>query len=110
MLDLSAAYDLASHDLILEKLELYGFEQTTIKWMESYHTGRSQCVYIDGELSETLTVNVGVPQGSVLGRLLYVLLVGGLPEVVHGHEPDEGGGRGDQCDYNLNCEECGGGG
>ena len=107
MLDLSVAYDLASHDLILEKLELYGFEQTTIKWMESYHTGRSQCVYIDGELSDTMAVNVGVPQGSVLGGLLYVHLVGDLPEVVHDHEPDEGP-QGGQCDYNLHCEECGG--
>ena len=86
MLDLSAAYDLANHNLILRKLELYGFEPSTIKWMKSYLDDRSQCVYIDGELSDTLSVGVGVPQGSVLGGLLYVLLVGDLPEVVHGHD------------------------
>ena len=54
MLDLSAAYDLANHDLILRKLELYGFEPSTVKWMKSYLDGRSQCVYIDGELSDNL--------------------------------------------------------
>ena len=75
MLDLSAAYDLANHELILRKLELYGFEPCTIKWMKSYLDGRSQCVYIDGELSDTLESNVGVPQGSALGGLLYVFLV-----------------------------------
>ena len=107
MLDLSAEYDLASHVLILQKLELYGFEPSTINWMKSYLSCRTQCVYIDGELSDTMAVNVGVPQGSVLGGLLYVLLVGDLPEVVHDHEPDEGP-QGGQCDYNLHCEECGG--
>ena len=107
MPDLSAAYDLANHDLILRKLELYGFEPSTIKWMKSYLEGRSQCVYIDGELSDTLESDVGVPQGSVLGGLLYVLLVGDLPEVVHGHAADEDG-QGVQCDFNLHCEDCGG--
>ena len=107
MLDLSAAYDLANHDLILRKLELYGFESSSIKWMKSYLDGRSQRVYIDGELSDTLESDVGVPQGSVLGGLLYVLLVGDLPEVVHGHAADEDG-QGDQCDFNLHCEDCGG--
>ena len=108
MLDLSAAYDLANHELILRKLELYGFEPCTIKWMKSYLDGRSQCVYIDGELSDTLESNVGVPQGSVLGGLLYVLLVGDLPEVVHGGHAADEDGQGDQCDYNLHCEDCGG--
>ena len=113
MIDLSAAYDLANHDLILRKLELYGFEPSTIRWMKSYLSERSQCVYIDGELSDTLESSVGVPQGSVLGGLLYVLLVGDLPEVVHDHEADQGDpgvqcDEGAQCDYNLHCEVCGG--
>ena len=90
ILDLSAAYDLANHDLILKKLDLYGFQPDTIEWMKSYLSDRSQSVYIDGELSYTLESNVGVPQGSILGGLLYVLLVGDLPEVVHDQHHDQG--------------------
>ena len=61
-------------------MELYGFKESSISWMKSYLSSRSQCVYIDGELSDTLQVDVGVPQGSVLGGLLYVLLVGDLKQ------------------------------
>ena len=56
MLDLSAAYDLASHDLILQKLELYGFEPSTINWMKSYLSGRTQCVYIESNVPITIYI------------------------------------------------------
>ena len=73
MLDLSAAFDLVNHSLLLQKLQLMGFGGLEIEWFSSYLDGRSQCVYIDGKLSDLVTVPVGVPQGSVLGALLYYI-------------------------------------
>ena len=51
MLDLSAAFDLVRHDLLLQKLEIMGFDRKASEWMKSYLSGRSQQVYIDGQMS-----------------------------------------------------------
>ena len=108
MLDLSAAYDLANHNLILDKLKVYGFEDSAVEWIQSYLGGRSQCVYIDGELSDVLSVDVGVPQGSVLGGLLYVLLVGDLPQVIHEEHEEKEYDMNSESRYNKHCLKCGG--
>ena len=112
MLDLSAAFDLVDHQLLLQKLEILGFDQPAAVWMWSYLSNRSQGVYVDGKLSDLKQVNVGVPQGSVLGALLYILFVNDLPEVVHGHlGPRHTGhdlGAGNQkIQFNINCQTCG---
>ena len=99
MLDLSAAFDLVDHHLLLQKLELIGFERPAVVWMWSYLNARSQCVYVDGKFSGYEVVDVVVQQGSVLGALLYILFVNDLPEVVHGHpgpgshDQDQGGDK-----------------
>ena len=51
-IDQSAAFDVVDHKLLLDKLKLYGFEEDALLWMENYLMGRSQCVTINGELSE----------------------------------------------------------
>ena len=85
MVDLSAAFDLVDHGLLVKKLEVMGFNQNAVAWFRSYLADRQQCVQIDGKFSEFRKVDTGVPQGSVLGALLYILYVNELPEVIHHH-------------------------
>ena len=73
MIDLSAAFDMVDHPLLLEKLRLFGLEEEVIQWFQSYLTGRSQSVFIDGCLSPPLDIECGVPQGSILGPLMYII-------------------------------------
>ena len=89
MLDMSAAFDVVDHDLLNRKLSLYGFDENSLEWVSSYLSGRSQCVMIEGCLSKLLPVNVGVPQGSILGPLFYTLFTNELPEVIHDSNQDE---------------------
>ena len=63
MLDMSAAFDLVDHDLLIQKLAIYGFDENFLRWIRSYLSGRSQSVIIEGSLSKLLPVNTGVPQG-----------------------------------------------
>ena len=86
MLDLSAAFDLVNHELLVKKLELMGFDKSALNWFKSYLSGRSQCVHIDGQTSKLRHISVGVPQGSVLGALMYILFVNDLPSVIHEHD------------------------
>ena len=81
-LDMSAAFDIVDHSLLLKKLELYGFDRDMVSWTSSYLSGRSQSVCIDGNLSKLLPVVHGVPQGSILGPLLYTLFTNELPDVI----------------------------
>ena len=51
MLDMSAAFDLVDKDILVRKLEIYGLEESSARWMDSYLSDRKQQVYLDGELS-----------------------------------------------------------
>ena len=85
MVDLSAAFDMVDHPLLLAKLCLFGLEEEVILWFESYLTGRTQSVLIDGCLSPPLGIECGVPQGSILGPLMYIIFTNEIPDLVHDH-------------------------
>ena len=73
--DLSKAYDTVDHSRVLSKLPLYGINREELQWFESYLFDRKQFVQFDGAKSETQSVSCGVPQGSILGPPLFILLI-----------------------------------
>ena len=75
LMDLSKAFDSLNHDLMIAELNAYGFSRSALKFTLSYITQRKQRVKIDGSFSEWKTTSVCVPQGSVLGSLLFNIYI-----------------------------------
>ena len=74
-IDLQKAFDTVDHNILLAKLEHYGVRGTTNEWFKSYLSKRKQFVSINGFISENVEMNYGVPQGSVLGPLLFLIYI-----------------------------------
>ena len=88
LLDLSAAFDTVDHNVLLTRLHSkFGISGTALEWFSSYLSGRSQRVMVQGNLSQSLILDFGVPQGSCLGPLLFTIYASKLFDVIKGHLP-----------------------
>ena len=74
LIDLQKAFDTINHDILLKKLSIIGFSDHTVKWFQSYLSNRKFTVNLENYFSEVSSISCGVPQGSILGPLLFLIL------------------------------------
>ena len=79
-LDLSKAFDTVNHEIIRIKLKALGVKESSVSWFVSYLTGRTQYTNVNNTLSEPIEIRMGVPQGSILGPLIFICYVNDLPK------------------------------
>ena len=86
-IDLKKAFDTIDHEIILCTLSNFGADQATITWFQSYLSNRTQRCKVNGNLSTASTVTCGVPQGSILGSLLFLMYINDLPNCLRDAAP-----------------------
>ena len=82
LIDLQKAFDTADHQILLKKLNYIGFSPETLKWFESYLKNRNLIVSLEKSFSEAVVLNSGVPQGSILGLIIFLVYVNDMKSAV----------------------------
>ena len=92
-LDLKKAFDTVDHDILIKKLSYYGLNGKELSLLQSYLTNRSQCCSVSGKVSNFSSISCGVPQGSILGPLLFIIYMNDLQQVT------------DNCDISMYADD-----
>ena len=105
-IDLEKAFDTVNHNILLEKLQFYGIHGNNFLWFTSYLSNRKQRVKLDGKTSPYLDISCGVPQGSILGPLLFLIYINDMKNavkhsIVHHFADDTNLLCSDKCDKAL---------
>ena len=78
-IDFKKAFDLISHEILLQKLQMYGLSDSAVKWFHSYLSDRQQCMKVNGCTSSLLPINQDIPQGTIVGSMLFCYLHNDAP-------------------------------